>query len=179
MVCDERKSDITDEALRELFGQYPRNDNRAHVLLKVVALNRLYSAGIFAVYDVADHIHRLAQEIDAGLVIGNPEIVDMIHRVKIRANGKHRRFWSFATKFCCWHNQHEYPMWDTRVCRYLCSLGVKEFAHPGAWTRYADFKKLISDFRARYHLESFTFKQIDMFMWKYGAPPVPQNGRKL
>jgi hypothetical protein len=175
MVYEENKGDIADDALRELFSQYPRNDNRAHVLLKVVALNRLYSAGIFAVYDVADHIHLQAKEIDAGLEIGNPEIVDKIQRVTIRATGKQRKFWSFATKYCSWHNQAEYPMWDTRVCRYLCSLGVEEFAHPDAWTRYADFKKLISDFRARYHLESFTFKQIDMFMWKYGAPPVSQK----
>ncbi len=175
MVYEENKGDIADDALRELFSQYPRNDNRAHVLLKVVALNRLYSAGIFAVYDVADHIYLQAKEIDAGLEIGNPEIVDKIQRVTIRATGKQRKFWSFATKYCSWHNQAEYPMWDTRVCRYLCSLGVEEFAHPDAWTRYADFKKLISDFRARYHLESFTFKQIDMFMWKYGAPPVSQK----
>ena len=38
MVCEEFKADLADEALLELFGQYPRNDNRAHVLLKVVGL---------------------------------------------------------------------------------------------------------------------------------------------
>jgi hypothetical protein len=179
IVCEEFKTDLGDEALQELFGQYPRNDNRAHVLLKVVALNRLYSAGIFAVYDVANHIYQHAQEIDEGLKIGNPEIVDMIHKVTIRKTGKERKFWSFATKYCSWHNQAEYPMWDTQVCRYLRSLGVEEFAHPDAWTRYADFKKLIGDFRTRYHLEQFTFKQIDMFMWKYGVPVVSQNGQKI
>lgn len=179
MVCDEFKTDLADEALLELFSQYPGNDNRAHVLLKVVALNRLYSAGILAVYDVANHIHQHSQEIDKGLSIGNPEVVDMIHKITISTTGKERKFWSFATKYCSWHNQNEYPMWDKRVCSYLCSLGVKEFAHPDAWTRYADFKELISSFRTRYRLESFTFKQIDMFMWKYGVPAVPQNGHKL
>jgi hypothetical protein len=169
MVCEEFKTDMADEALLELFSQYPQNDNRAHVLLKVVALNRLYSTGIYAVYDVANHIHRYAQEIDAGLKNGDTEIVDKIHKVTIQSTGKERKFWSFATKYCSWHNQAEYPMWDTRVCKYLCSLGVEEFAHPDVWTRYADFKKMISALRTRYHLESFTFKQIDMFMWKYGV----------
>jgi len=175
MVCEEFKTDLAEEALGDLFSQYPRNNDRAHVLLKVVALNRLYSAGIFAVYDVAEHIYRNAQEIDAGLEIGNPEIVDMIHGVTIRATGKERKFWSFATKYCSWHNQAEYPMWDTHVCKYLCSLGLEEFAHPDAWTRYADFRKLVSAFRTRYNLDAFTFKQIDMFMWKYGAEPVRQT----
>lgn len=176
MVMEEWKNDIADEALRDLFGQCPRNENHAHVLLKVVALNRLYSAGIFAVYDVAEHIHRHAKEIDAGLKIGDPETVDTIRGVTVNATGKQRNFWSFATKYCSWHNQAEYPMWDTRVCRYLRALRVPEFAHPDSWTRYADFKKLVTDFRTRYHLESFTFKQIDMFMWKYGVPPACQKG---
>jgi hypothetical protein len=178
MACEEW-DDTADAALRELFGHFHRNDNRAHVLLKVVALNRLYSTSIFAVYDVAHHIHQHAQEIDAGLEIGAPEIVDRIHRVTISSTGRRLSFWSFASKYCSWHKQALYPMWDSRVRRYLSSLGVEQFSHPDSWTRYADFKKLISDFQVRYHLESFTFKQIDMFMWKYGAPPKAAQASDL
>src|ERR1700683_3664825 len=119
-ACREYDGDIAERALRELFTQYPRNSDRAHVLLKVVALNRLYSAGILAVYDVANHICQ--QEIDAALSNGAPEVVDKIAKVTISSSGKQRGFWSFATKYCSWHNQPSYPMWDSRFCRYLRCL---------------------------------------------------------
>ena len=37
---------IVEAALTDLFAQYPSNTNEAHVLLKVVALNELYSTQI-------------------------------------------------------------------------------------------------------------------------------------
>jgi len=43
---------VVEQALAELFRQYPTNDNEAHVLLKVVALNRLYSTNIL------EHFHK-------------------------------------------------------------------------------------------------------------------------
>ena len=138
-ACREYDGDIAERALRELFTQYPRNNDRAHVLLKVVALNRLYSAGILAVYDVANHICQ--QEIDAALSNGAPEVVDKIAKVTISSSGKQRGFWSFATKYCSWHNQASYPMWDSRVCRYLrclnkylLSLNETPFGDPDYWT---------------------------------------------
>ena len=151
--------------------QYPRNNNRPHVLLKVVALNRLYSAGVLAVHDVAYHIHRQAQDIDAALDIGAPEIVDRIAKVTISATGGEINYWSFGAKYCSWHNPDAYLLWDSRVRRYLHSLKGTEFAHPDLWTRYAEFKELMSNFCRRYQLESLNFKEIDKFLWKYGEKP--------
>ncbi len=176
-ACREYADDIADQALTELFSQFPRNDSHAHVLLKVVALNRLYSAGVLAVYDVALHIYQHAAEIDAALKIGAPDIVDRIvsgTHVILRRTGKEIHFWSFATKYCSWHNPTSYPIWDARVCRYLSSLKkteYAEFSRPDLWERYADFKNLMNRFRTQAKLESFTFKEIDHFLWKYGEKP--------
>jgi hypothetical protein len=169
-ACKESEGDIADQALQLLFDQYRQNNQRAQVLLKVVTLNRLYSAGILAVYDVAEHIHQRAAEIDAALDRGSPEIVDTIAKVTIRSRVGALNFYSFASKYCSWHNQLEYPIWDSRVCRYLSSLEGTPFAHPDRWTHYAEFKDLMCDFRSHYKLGDFTFKQIDMFLWKHGAP---------
>jgi len=175
MACREfYADDIADRALRELFNQYPRNDNHAHVLLKVVAVNRLYSAGVLAVYDVARNIYQHAQEIDADLVGGAAEIVDRIANVTISATGKEIHFWSFATKYCSFHNPDSYPIWDSRVRRYLRSLKeteFPEFANPDLWEHYAEFKELMSKFRKRFKLESLNFKEIDIFLYKYGEKP--------
>jgi hypothetical protein len=143
--------------------------------LKVVALTRLYSTQIFAVYDVASHINRWAKDVDIGLSEGAPEVVDKIAMVTISSSGKQRANWSFASKYCSWHNQASYPMWDSRVRRYLICLNkhlrsVNEtpFAHPDGWTHYRKFRDLIAAFSERYKLGSFNFKEIDMFLWKYG-----------
>jgi hypothetical protein len=166
--------DVGERALKHLFAQFPCNNDRAHILLKVVTLNRIYSAGIFAVYDVADHIYR--QEIDAELSSGVQEVVDRIARVTIHSSGKERRFWSFATKYCSWHNPDSYPIWDSRVCRYfkslnryLISVNQAPFRDPEMWTRYREFRNLVDEFRIRYKLDLLSYKEVDMFLWKYGA----------
>jgi hypothetical protein len=174
-----------DEALKVLFTQYPRNDNYSHVLLKVVSLNRLYNAGILNPYPVAHHIHDHAQEIDSDLSGGSPEVVDIITPVQINATGKVRHFWSFATKYCSWHRLESYPIWDAHVARYLRSLKGSDFTRPNKWTdypqfvdhgwrpdnwtHYREFAVLMSRFRDFYTLRSFTFKEIDKFLFLSGG----------
>jgi len=167
---------IVEEALKDLFTQYPRNKDHPHVLLKVVALNRLYSTGILAVHDVARHIHERAQEIDSGLAVGSPEIVDKITAVPITATGEVRHFWSFATKYCSWHNPKAYPIWDSRVERYLRSLNGTAFTHPDRWNHYREFRDLMALFREHYRLAAFTFKEIDEFLWSYGGEDPNARG---
>ncbi len=160
---------VVEQALEELFRQYPANDNEAHVLLKVVALNRLYSTNILAVQDVARHIYRLAPEIDDALKAGSPEVVDKIANVTISATRKRRKFWSFATKYCNWHQHELFPIWDSRVNRCLRSLKGSPFTRPDNWTRYREFVDLMQQFRDFYNLGEFTFKEIDKFLWVYGG----------
>jgi hypothetical protein len=178
IACDEFDSGnvIVEAALRELFNHYPHNDNEAHVLLKVVALNRLYSTNIFAVYDMAHHIWRQGKDIDSALAEGDPEIVDKIAPVTITATLKGRNNYSFASKYCSWHKDASYPIWDSRVDRYLRSLRRTDFAKflpisGELWNHYPEFVTLMTAFRNFYDLRSFSFKDIDKFLWKHGGSP--------
>jgi hypothetical protein len=161
---------ITEQALTDLFNQYPRNDNHAHVLLKVVALNTLYSTQILAVQDVAQHIYEL--RIDSALSKGLPEVVDKIAKCTISSTGRVRFNYSFASKYCSWHRQEAYPIWDSRVEKYLKALsrsyrpkflGTK----PWLWDYYQEYVQMMTDFRMEYKLASFSFKDIDKFLWTY------------
>jgi len=170
-----------DEALKVLFTQYPRNDNYSHVLLKVVCLNRLYNAGIYAVYDAARHIHEHAQVIDSGLSAGLPEIVDLIAAVPIKATEKVRHFWCFATKYCSWHKPLSYPIWDGNVKEYLTWLrpwpeGSVLVKDPDSWTKYTEFVDMINNLRKHNHLE-FSFKDIDKFLWIEGGKRIAKKDR--
>jgi hypothetical protein len=164
---------IVEAALRELFQQYPHNDNEPQILFKVVILNRLYSTNIFAVHDMAHHIWMQGKDIDSALAEGDPEIVDKIAPVTITATLKGRNNYSFASKYCSWHNDVAYPIWDSRVDRYLRSLRRTDFAKflPAGgelWNRYPEFVTLMTAFRNFYDLRSFSFKDIDKFLWKHG-----------
>lgn len=84
-ACQEfdRDNFVIEQALTELFSQYPQNNDLRRVLLKVVALNSLYSTWIPAysgkipdVLDVARLIHQDAQDVDASLDAGSAEIVE-------------------------------------------------------------------------------------------------------
>lgn len=97
-----------EEGLKELFGTYPRNDLLSTVLLKVAALNSLYSTNIYAVFDVARHIRQL--NIDSQLQQNDLSLIDKIAVVTI--GEKTRRNYSFATKYCSWHKPDIFPIYD-------------------------------------------------------------------
>lgn len=168
----DRENQLTEHALEELFRQYPQNSDTRHVLLKVVAVNSLYQTCIFALETVARHIQQHHKEIDSALAAGSPEIVDKIARVTVK--GKVYNFFSFATKYCSWQNPHAYPIYDSHVDRYLWTLQQQDhfssFLHPDLWN-YPRFHKIVSEFRSFHGLDSFTFKEIDKFLYLDGAPP--------
>jgi hypothetical protein len=182
MACEkfDEENVIVERALKELFTQYRDNDDHAHVLLKVVTLNRLYSTNILAVHDVAKHIYERAQGIDSALAVGSPEIVDEIAKVTIRTTGAVRSNYSFATKYCSWHNLTSYPIWDSRVDRYLRSLRGTTFAkflnaHGDLWMHYREFVEIMTAFRDHYKLGLFNFKDIDKFLWFCGEKPAARD----
>jgi hypothetical protein len=165
----DEKYKVIENALGELFSNYPLNTNPSHVLLKVVALKRLYSAGVLAVQVLADHIYQNGKEIDLALAAGELSAIDKISRITIQ--GKAFNFFSFATKYCNWHRPEIYPVYDSRVDQYLWSLQKhsrfsENFEHRADIRKgYTKFLKIMNDLKSHYELQSFTFKEIDKFLW--------------
>lgn len=179
-ACEEfdRYYGEVEQSLTELFGQYPNNRDLHHVLLKVVALNSLYSTQI-PVYsetipnllDVAHHIQGHAEGVDSAFAVGSPEIVDEISRVVVPEK-KQRNYFSFATKYCSFHRPDAYAIWDSRVELYLAWLQKQSdfaagFDVHGLW-KYPTFHRVMITFRERYGLGVFSLKEIDKFLWVYG-----------
>jgi hypothetical protein len=135
--------------------------------VKVAVLNSLYSTNIFALYPVAAHIHHL--QIDNALAQQSLTVVDAIARIDL--NGKRRRNYSFATKYCHWHLPEVYPIYDSYVERLLWAYQQQDrFAtfQREAMQDYAQYKATHEQFRQYYHLTAFTVKQVDKFLWRYG-----------
>jgi hypothetical protein len=137
----------------------------------------VYSQARPDIRDVARHVLRIGEEVDSALVTGLPEIVDRIAEIDVCGKGR-RRYFSFATKYCSWHKPESYPIYDSRVDRCLRRLKgeplLSEFfnSREDRW-RYSEFRRLITAFRELCGLTSFSFKDIDKFLYKYGREGAP------
>jgi hypothetical protein len=167
---------LADKALAELFSAFPDNIELEHVLLKVTAVNALYFTSIWNVFPVAKHICQL--NIDTKLTQGVPDLVKEIADTPGK-DGKIRCNYSFATKYCSWHEPEKYPIYDSFVDQLLWEYqkGDKfsDFKRGELWGNYLKYKSAIEEFRTHYKLRDYTLKDLDKFLWLYGkdlAKPI-------
>ena len=167
--------DNPDPALTELFKLYPANTNFDHVLLKVVALNALYSTLIRVNSDLTPTVYEVARyivdlNIDAALSRGDAQIVEKIADVTV--GGKRQRNYVFATKYCNWHKQELFPIYDSRadVCLWhLQKTGrIEEFCRQDIYYSYPKFKRVVTQFMNSFLPEKFTYKEIDQYLYVEG-----------
>lgn len=166
---------LQEKALDKLFHELcPENRRIEDVLLKCAALNDFYSTNIFSIYPVAKHIAEL--NIDDRLVAGDLTLVQDIQNVSI--GGKEKHFYSFATKYCSHHNDKAYPICDSYVKKVLKHFrkvdGFVPFKNQDL-EDYISFYTILESFREFYHLEDFSLKEIDKYLWLFGKEYFPNK----
>lgn len=151
-----------ERALAWLFGTYPANVEPSQVLVKVAALNSLYHTNVFAVTEMAEHICGLG--IDPALAAGDLAVVDRIAAFPVTRD----RHYSFATKYCSWHQPESFPIYDNLVERLLWSyqrhFNFGDFGREDLQD-YPRYVAVILSFMARFGLGSLMFRQVDKFLW--------------
>ena len=162
-----RRNEKSENAIRMLCEKFPNNQNFEGVLLKSIVINVLYSTQILAIKAVAEQI--VALDIDADIQRGMPDVVDRIARVTI--NGKQRNNYSFATKYCNFHNTDAYPIYDSYVVKILTAYKKQdafgEFREPEL-KDYSRFKQVLDQYKHFYGLREISLKKLDIFLWGYG-----------
>jgi hypothetical protein len=158
---------LIEESLALLWARFPHNTDTSQVLLKALVLNKLYSTQVrdIDVLPLARHIAGLG--IDSLLTQGSLEAVDLITNCP-----NLKKYFSFASKFCSWHNPTVYPIWDgnARACLWAYKKQDKfaNFHNYDLWV-YEGYRKTIISFRAHYGLDSLTFKELDKFLFRSGG----------
>lgn len=154
------------------------NTKLVEILLKVSALNDFYSTSIYDTHGVARHI--LSLNADPKLSQGDLGLVDQMANVSF--NGKTRRIYSFATKYCSHHAPDAYPIYDSYVDEMLWFFrkrdGFARFRRPDM-KDFPSFVGIIDKFRDFYGLTKFTRKQIDVFLWLAGKDHFPKYGASV
>lgn len=98
-----------ESSLDKLFHEDCKyNKDLNEILIKCSCLNDFYSTNIFSIYPVAKQIYDL--NIDDRLQKGDSTLVNDIAHISI--NGKEKNFYSFASKYCSYHNNIEFPIYD-------------------------------------------------------------------
>jgi len=168
-----------DKAIINLFTAFPNNKKLEDILLKISVINDLYSTNILGTFKMAEHIQRL--DIDNRLQKGNLELVNEIakgHGIKTKKNNTELNFYSFATKYCNWHNQESYAIYDSFVEKVLLAYKRKDnFSNfkQADLKVFRKFKKIIDDFAEFYGLTKHNLKEIDKFLWIYGKEIFSAN----
>jgi hypothetical protein len=116
---------------------------------------------------MARHIYII--NIDSALKIGNSDVVEDIASLTIQ--GKTRRHYSFATKYCSMHFPDLYPIYDSIVIKVLKAFrGEYKFSKFKNYelNNYSEYRQIIDTFRYHFQLTNFSYKEIDKYLWFYG-----------
>ena len=165
---------LADRALRPLFTAHRPNTDHASVLAKTVALNGLYRAGVLDIYRMAAHIHRNGRQLDHLLAAGDPRAVALVrwgHRIKKR-RGSEFGFYSFATKYCHWHQPDQYPMYDSYVVvalkTVLRSLDQRDLLRGADLRDFSTFRRMVAAAKQGVGWKRHGYKGFDQALWIMG-----------
>lgn len=166
---------LQENALDKLFfGICPNNTDISDILLKCSTLNDFYSTNIFSVFSVAKHIQSL--NIDKRLKDGDLSLINEIALVKI--GDKTKNFYSFASKYCSHHNPKKFAIYDSYVekcLKYFKKIDkFSNFDH-NELKDYATFNRVLNDFKKFYHLDQYSLKEIDKYLWQLGKEYFPNK----
>ena len=174
---------IQEDILQNLISSYPDHKNKAAVEVKAKLLNLLYSTSINAINLMAKHIMDI-QDIDKRLKTGDLTLVPEIACLEL-ADGSSRNNYSFATKYCAYHQPSKFPIYDSIVAAVFTKLFEDGHLNGYVYASESDttkrvfnkggFKEKLKDYRfyvevynafmKQYDLESLTYRQVDSYLW--------------
>ncbi|WP_029275107.1 hypothetical protein [Pedobacter borealis] len=161
--------------LQKLFNEFSDDKNKYDVLIKVAALNKIYSTAITNITPVVDKINNIANlNANLGSIDSYINLVDKISLVEW-TNNKNDNFkrnnLSFASKYVHFLSNREIPIYDSYIWIIIQAyLGQKNqvkilFTNP---KDYQDFYATFCRFKTIFGLEGYSNYKIDKFLWTYG-----------
>ena len=145
------------EIIEKVIRLYPHNKDLVQVAMKVSVIDLTNSTQLtnykskISLYDVCQVILSI-EDIDKRLSLGDPTLVEEIAKKSknFGGNGKGVNLFSFASKYCCYHNiyqynRDDYSIFDTVVSKYLsCYATTKNplnKSQPEQWRKALQYKE--------------------------------------
>lgn len=155
----------TVDAMFKICQQYPNNNKLEEVLIKCAVIDNFSSTNVFDLYSMGEHI--VGKHVDEKLKKGDYSVVDDIAKVEI--GGKERNFYSFATKYCHYHNPNRFAIYDSYVAKVLCAFpnDFRKIREKDLREKYETFIDVLNGFRKQFNLE-LSFDDLDKYLWRLG-----------
>lgn len=137
------------------------------VLYKTIFLNEFYSTHLDSAVGMARYIVNL--NINEKL---NNNDISLVEDIALTPN-EMRNAYSFASKYCSWHNPDVYPILDSYAKGVLYRMNKKfrfmpQFTQNNISSSYIFYCDVYENFIRHFNLENYTLKQIDRFLWLFG-----------
>lgn len=162
-----------EKAIFRLVENFKDSTNFENILLKVIAIDSLYSTRVRKVDKLAEAISRLA-DINEMLENGNYKIVEKIAGCGVRYE------YSFATKYCYFHNPQTFPIYDRYVVEALKYYGshiLYEKLKVGSLrTDYREYVNRLDHFMELFYLEQ-DYGKLDKYLWLVGRAIIKGEGK--
>jgi hypothetical protein len=171
----DQETAFAESTIHELISTYPNNQDVRHILVKVIAINALYHARVLDIDLQPLSIHiKAINGLDSRLREGTSDLVDAIWK----SQGTRRHYFSFATKFCSWHNQEAYAIYDINVWEALAAYRRQDeqFTFQNSeCDNYVGFIAVVRRFQKVNCLERYSLKSIDKFLWRVGGQLISER----
>ena len=171
-----RSEYFKDSAIIKLFEKFPNNTELDEVLAKVTLLNAFYSTQILDMDLLNVSRDIVALNIDSSIRGDNIDI-DVVNRIAYDDRRLYqRKLYSFASKYCSFHNPERFPIADSYSKGMLYYMNNCEDTRFHFFTQgftqndlnnYYNYCKVYSAFVEHYKLVNLSFKEIDKYLWKY------------
>lgn len=167
--------------LLKLFRTFNDESNHNDVIIKVAALNKLYSTAIININPVAEQIVNVFSDLKSK-PNSKDEYIKLIDRISIvKWNNGVKNFTrnnlSFSSKYIHFYNEYKTPIYDSYIWILIKGyLGQKNklnisFASP---SNYSIFLIEFEKFRKEFGLEKYSIYEVDKFLWQYGRQLITQ-----
>ena len=163
-------------SLSKLFECMNNESNKYEVMIKVAALNQIYSTSIRYILPVVDKITSEVSETNETLTeSGYVALVDRISEARwtsLTTRKNHiRKNLSFASKYIHFLSDRKIPIYDSYIwivmVGYLKQSGRNEYSF-SAPDSYRSFYDAFVLFKNSFGLKDRTNYDIDKFLWQYG-----------
>lgn len=185
-LYSKEEGDELNDNLLKLFQTFENDKDKFNVLIKVAALNKIYSTAITNINPVVGQIINVSSSYQSLKTINEyVNFVDKIAVVKWTNNkGKsfERNNLSFASKYVHFLSGFETPIYDSYIWIIIKGyLGQKNNKKVSFKTpkNYKEFYAIFEMFKREFCLENYSNYKIDKFLWQYGKMQTQDIENKM
>ena len=169
------EGDELNKNLLKLFQTFNNEKDKFNVLIKVAALNKIYSTAITNINPVVEQIIKVSSSsLNLITITDYIEFADKISKVKWK-NGKGKSFernnLSFTSKYIHFLSGFKTPIYDSYIWiiinGYLGQKNNKKISYRNP-KDYKEFYSTFEIFKMDLGLEKYSNYKIDKFLWQYG-----------